>query len=221
MRHYADLAADREMSETEVLARLRSGETTAYGGFLRRHQQRLHGIVHTILRDRNEAEEAIQQAHMQALAHIDQFTGKSTLLAWLTSIMVNVALTSCRRRGRSQLNLAVSTSDAYEEGVVLRSRSRSPEEEAMNRELGRAIEAALRTLPERYVTIFRMKEIEGLSLCEASQRLGVSEDRLKGRLFRARLLLRGRLSRSLYGSGRADRHHRRGAISDCPLPCPG
>ena len=111
---------------------------------------------------------------------------------WLTRIAVHEALARLRRRGRFEEVDAMA--EAHEKTMEsLTSRDRSPEDEALGREMRVILESAFDALPEIYRSVFLLREVEAVSTTDAAECLGISEDTVKTRLHRARAMLRAEL----------------------------
>ena len=87
-------------SDEELVRRVAAGETALFEVLMRRYNQRLFRVARAILRDEAEAEDVMQQAYVNAYAHIGQFAERARFSTWLTRIAVNEALARLRRRGR-------------------------------------------------------------------------------------------------------------------------
>jgi len=188
------------ISDTELLNRARDGETACWGTLVTRHHHRLYRMAHRIVRNEADAEDTIQNAYLHSFRRLDQFEGRSAVITWLTSIAVNEAFTCVRRR------VPLDSLDAP--GPVTGDRNlveflaapvRDPEQQAISRELETGIRTAVAALPEEYGAVFRLREIEGLTAEEAAERLGITKNCLKTRLFRARRLLRTHLRKGRDG----------------------
>jgi RNA polymerase sigma-70 factor (ECF subfamily) len=175
------------LSDEDVVRRIRRGETPLFEILMRRYNQRLFRVARAIVRDDAEAEDVLQQAYVNAYAHLDQFAGTARFATWLTRITTYEAFARLRRRGRQQETHMGEGEDAMDGFPTLQP---SPEREAFAGELRRALEASLDALPEAYRTIFVLRDVEGLSTAEAAECLEVSEEVVKTRLHRARALLR-------------------------------
>jgi RNA polymerase sigma-70 factor, ECF subfamily len=167
-------------TDEQVIERVREGETALFEVIMRRHNQRLFRTARAILRNDSEAEDAVQQAYLSAYSHLDQFAGDARFSTWLTRIAVNEAL----RRGRKRDRLAEV--DLGEEGVVMS----TPEDQTARHELTGLLEAAIDHLPETYRVVIMLREVQELSTAETAECLSLSEEAVKVRLHRAKLLLR-------------------------------
>lgn len=177
-------------SDEEVVERVLAGETELFELLMRRHNQRVYRAVRSVLRVDAEAEDVMQQAWLQAFAHLGTFTRKSQVSTWLVRIAMNEALMRTRKRARLTL---VPNVPEWMESDMAANTNASPEDQAQTRELSGLLEAAVDRLPETYRTVFVLREVEGLSTADAAQALDVTEDVVKTRLHRARNLLKDAL----------------------------
>ncbi len=175
------------LPDEEVVRRVLGGEPALFEVLMRRHNQRVFRAVRSVLRDERECEDAMQQAWLDAYAHLGQFQGTAAFSTWLTRIALNEAL------GRVRRSRPGPTSAPTEEGELMGTAARDPERRASDRELGRMLEEAVDELPEGYRRVFVLREVDGMSTADAAAVLGVSEAVVKVRLHRARLALRDRL----------------------------
>jgi RNA polymerase sigma-70 factor (ECF subfamily) len=177
------------ISDEEVVQRVRAGETSLFEVVMRRYNQRLYRVARVILRDDAEAEDVMQQAYVNAYLHLDQFAHRAAFSTWLTKIAVHEALARARRRDRFDPTEAIYGWDG-ETMDALKSPEPDPERQAFAGELRALIESAIEALPEHYRAVFVMREVEGMSTAESAECLDITEETIKTRLHRARLLLR-------------------------------
>src|SRR5947207_15879135 len=90
-----------QLTDEEVVDRVRAGQTALYEIIMRRYNQRLYRVARAILRDDGEAEDVMQDAYVRAYQNLHQFAGKAPFSTWLTRIAVNEALARLRSRKRS------------------------------------------------------------------------------------------------------------------------
>ena len=175
-------------TDEHVVERVLAGETALYEIVMRRYNQRLYRVVISILRDRDEAEDVLQDAYVRAYQHLSQFEGRASFSTWLTRIAVHEALARLRSRSR-MLQLGTETD---EEDIPVDSMpvSVDPEETASRAELARLLEHSLMNLPEQYRTVLMLRDVEELSTSETAEALGLTEENVKVRLHRGRSLLR-------------------------------
>jgi|SRR5581483_9185559 len=182
------------MSDDQVIERVLRGETGLYAVLILRYHQRLRSTIYPILHNDAEVEDAIQEGHARALAHLPQFAGRSSFLTWMTRITVHEALGILRRR-RRVLPFEELADARTGRLMVLAARGRNPEQQAIDAETRVMLAQALDVLPEPYRTVFMLREIEEISTADAAGILGISEECVRIRLHRARMLLRRRLAK--------------------------
>jgi RNA polymerase sigma-70 factor (ECF subfamily) len=186
-----EIARSASLDDAEVVRRVRAGERELFEVLVRRHDQRVYRTVRSILRNEGEAEDAMQQAWLQAYVHLGEFAGNSAFSTWLVRIAANEALQRLRRRSP----MTAVPEDPEEETVD--TRADDPEERAASREAVRLVERAVDKLPAHYRSVFMLRDIEGLSTADTATALGIGEEAAKVRLHRARALLRETLSEAV------------------------
>jgi RNA polymerase sigma-70 factor, ECF subfamily len=200
-----------DVSEDALVARARSKDAAAFELLMRRHNQRVYRVVRSVLHDPSEIEDVMQQAYLQAFAHLDQFGGSARWSTWVCRIAFNEALARLRQRGRL---VSIDTVSEQDMSHRITAPTSDPEQDIVGRELCRVLERAIERLPETYRTVLIMREVEGLSTVETAHILSVEPDVIKTRLHRARTALRdavekraGEAIRSVYafGNERCDR----------------
>jgi RNA polymerase sigma-70 factor (ECF subfamily) len=176
------------LSDDEVVGQVLRGQSAQFEILMRRHNQRLYRAARAIVRDDREAEDVVQQAWVNAFAHLRQFDGRAQFSTWVTRIAVNEALARARRNGRFT---ALQPEDAGPvEQIMARQSPPDPERQAFGRELAGLLETAIDGLPDGCREVFVLRQVEGLSTSETAECLGVSDDVVKTRLSRARAALR-------------------------------
>ncbi len=191
------------LTDGELAARIIARDAGAVRFLLTRNNQRLFRTAWSILGDRAEAEEAVQDAYLKAIAALPGFRAEAKLSTWLTRIVVNEALERRRRAMRRHNELerqGVSFIESYREALMRGSQSpQSPEQAVMRAELGKLLEGAIGRLPAVFRPAFVLREIEGLSVAETAEALGLAEATVRTRIHRARLRLQADLALELAG----------------------
>jgi len=178
-------------SDCDIAAAIGHRDAGAVRFVTTRNNQRLFRAAWSILRNKAEAEDAVQDAYIRAFAAIDSFQGNASLSTWLTRIVINEALGRKRTATRRAAFLeghAVAVLDTYREKQM--NPSASPEGDIMRKQLAKTLEAAVSKLPDVFRTVFVLREIEGMSVAETAAALELNEDTVKTRLHRARIRLR-------------------------------
>jgi len=191
------------LSDLELASRIAATDVAAVRLVTGRNNQRLYRTAWSILKDRSEAEEAVQDGYMKAFYAIKTFSGSSSLSTWLTRIVVNEALDRRRRaqkRSRMLNQESVLVLEEYREKLMAGSHSHSPEKILMRRQIAKLLEAAIARLPDTFRPVFVLREIEGLSVEDTAEALQIPEETVKTRLFRARRRLQKELDPELCGA---------------------
>jgi len=191
------LLGTASLTDAEVVARVRAGETALFEILMRRHNQRVYRVARAVLKDETEAEDVMQQAYINAFTHLDQFAERAQFSTWLTRITVHEALA---RRRRRKAQAASSAADRDQDGEVMESLiavEPDPERQAYAAELGHVLESAIDGLPDTYRIVFMLREVEGLSTSETAAGLALREEAVKTRLHRARAMLRRAITQRL------------------------
>ncbi len=179
--------AGADLSDEQIVDRVRSGDTAAFEILMRRHNQLLYRTVRSVLRDEAETEDTLQETYVRAFMHLDQFLGRARFSTWLTRIAVNEAFH--RRKRRSRFTGIDEVADTLE------SPSPGPEHGAADAELRQFLEASIDRLPDDFRTVFVLRDVEGLSTGETAESLDIPEETVKTRLHRARRQLQHQLDR--------------------------
>jgi RNA polymerase sigma-70 factor (ECF subfamily) len=191
--------ADLEtLSDFELARRIAAGDRGAVRLVTTRNNQRLFRAAWSILKHRDEAEDAVQSAYLSAFAAIGDFAGRSSLSTWLTRIVINEALgrarAAKRRRERLDSESVVDLED-YREKLMRGSASEMAPDAALAREQLRALlERAIGDLPDVFRHVFVLREVEGLSVEETAEALAIVPATVKTRHLRARRRLQEALA---------------------------
>ncbi|MFT3726215.1 MAG: RNA polymerase sigma factor [Terricaulis sp.] len=187
-----DAARDYQtLSELELATRAHARDSQAIRLLTTRNNQRLYRAAWSVLRNRPDAEEAVQDAYVKAFTG-PPFEGRSSLSTWLTRIVINEALSRKRAREARKRSLAdadVSQLDEYREKLMGVS-TRSPEFHMLRAELAKAIETAIARLPEEFRTVLVLRDLEEMSVEETAAALDILAATVKTRHLRARRRLR-------------------------------
>jgi RNA polymerase sigma-70 factor, ECF subfamily len=181
------------LPDEEVIARVLLGETSLYGGLVQRHNTRLYKILWRILYSHEAVEDVMQEAHSRAFTRLHQFEGRSRFITWLTKIMINEAYAHLRRRRLFQ-PLDGDSANGTKRPVQFACGARNPEQKVIQEELRQILEAAVDSLPEPYRVVFAVREIGEASTAEAAAHLGITEQCVKSRMLRARLMLQKKIA---------------------------
>lgn len=187
------------LSDAELVAQTLAGDRRCFAVLMRRYNQRVFRIARGILRGDAEAEDASQEAFIQAYQRLDQLTVPAAFRGWVSRIAANTALLYLRRsrilRGIIEREEDVWMSDDAS--------GTPPDQAAYEHELRARIESALDQLPPLYRSVLVLRDLEELSTDEAASVLDVPAGTVRVRLHRARGLMRDLLGQEidLHGAG--------------------
>ncbi len=162
------------------------------------YNRRLYRIARSILRNDSEAEDAVQEAYVRAFTHLNSFVAMTVSRTWLVRITMNEALGWLRSR-RPMVDLAACETQGRDAEIIQfpHTARSDPERTMAQRELLQLVEQATDNLPEVYRTVFITRVIEGMSVEETAELLGIRQETVKTRLHRARRLVREQLDKQI------------------------
>jgi RNA polymerase sigma-70 factor (ECF subfamily) len=179
-------------------AQVQPASKSDFERLMRQYNQRLFRVARSILRDDADAEDALQDAYVQAYRKLAEFRGDAALSTWLTRIVINQALMRVRKRTRDRVVVPVQQDgEGTPELDVADEHAESPSDAAVRAEVRKLLEQRIDELPEAFRTVFVMREVEEMTARETSDALGIPEATVRTRLFRARALLRAALDRDM------------------------
>jgi len=189
------------VGDGELVALVARRDQAAFEMLMRRHNGRLFRVARAILKDDTEAEDALQDAYLDAYWHIGEFRGEARLTTWLTRIVINHALMRLRKHKRDRIVVSFEGDRAVEsdraEADVTDEKSESPPSATLRAEIRRALERRIDELPTAFRTVFVMREVEDMTVEETAECLSIPAATVRTRLFRARALLREALARDM------------------------
>lgn len=175
---------------------LRAGDKTVFAQMVDIYADRLYNLVFKLLGNPQEAEDALQETFVSVFRHIHRFEGRSQLGTWLYRIAYNTAMMHLRKKHPVTVSIdePITMDDGETAPRQLHDWSDMPEDKLMTGENLAYMEKVIQQLPEPLLSVFILRDIEGLSTAETGDVLNLSESAVKSRLHRARLFLRERLS---------------------------
>lgn len=187
--------------ESILLAQARSGDEAAFEAMVRRFGGRMLAAAQRLLRNEEDAEDALQEAFLSAFRSIHRFEGQSQLGTWLHRIAINAALMKLRsrkrRRDRSIEDLLPSFDEDGHRRDVRPPWHAGSETMLERQELQAMVRRKIDLLPPDYRTVLVLRDMEELSTGETAEVLGIQPGAVKTRLHRARMALRGLLETEL------------------------
>lgn len=192
--------------------RARAGDFAAFEELVGRLQPRVYGLALRILGETHDAEDVTQQTFLSLVEHLGEFRGESAVAGWVLRIAANHALKLLRkRRGLPTVSLP-ETDEGYADlphPQYIAPWRDDPAALAGRHETRELIDRALAELDDKHRAVFVLRDVEGFSVKETADLLGISEANVKVRLLRARLALRERLTRTLGDDSASVRPHAR------------
>jgi len=181
--------AVEELDDVELARLCAARNEPALRHVITANNQRLFRAAWSIHKNRWDAEEAVQAAYLKAFDRIGDFAGRSALSTWLTRIVINEALGRLRssKRRHAQLEAeGVSVLETYREALMRGSEPVPPDAAMARAQLRQLLERAVAALPDGFRTVFVLRDVEGLSVDETAEVLGIPPATVKTRLYRAR-----------------------------------
>lgn len=190
-------ATSPSFEDSSLVSAVRAGDMGAMETLMRRYNRTLFRTARAILGDDAEAEDAVQEAYIQAYRALDSFRGESKLSTWLVRIAANQALMRRRRNGRSAQVVPIDSTCIEGEMAAMETDDAGPERQAFGGEVRKLLEARIDALPEGYRSVFMLRAVEELSVEETAAALDMPEATVRIRYFRARGLLRESLAKEV------------------------
>ena len=207
-------ASCRDVSDGELVQRSQGGELAAFEELAFRDEEKVYSLAMRMLRHEQDAEDVTQQSFLNAMENLQNFRGDSSFSTWICRIAIHGALKLIRKRkNRSMVSLDETAGEEGDHGAIphpeyIADWRESPEVLVHRNEIQRLLEDALSSLDEKHRMVFLLRDVEGFSVKETAESLGLTETNVKVRLLRARLQLREVLTRTLGDPDtRVVRHH--------------
>jgi RNA polymerase sigma-70 factor (ECF subfamily) len=182
--------------DLDLVHATREGDMSAFEQLVLRYDRKLFRIAQNITHNREDSEDAVQESFLKAFQCLDGFREQAQFSTWIYRIVVNVCLMKLRTRNRSK-EVALEDDSQNGEGVVpldVADWAPNPEELFQTSELRNILTKGLHRLSPVFRAVFVLRDIEGLSIADTAEVVGVSSSAVKARLFRARARLRQFLS---------------------------
>ena len=195
-----------EKPESEIIERCKNGDRKAFAVLVEKYQRRAYGIAYGMLRSREDALDAAQNAFVKVFRSIGSFKGDSSFYTWFYRIVVNVCIDHCRKKSRMR---SVEYDDTFKRkdestgvmSLVGNTRSMHPGDSLDRVELNKVLNEALGKLSEDHRTIIVLREVEGMSYEAIAESVGCHLGTVMSRLHHARKNLQKALRSYLDASG--------------------
>ncbi len=181
--------------ESALVAAAKAGDITAFETLVGRYERKIFRLTQNITQNREDAEDAMQEAFLKAFEHLQDFEGNSRFYTWLVRIAVNQALMKLRKRRPNVVSLDEDVDTG--ENMVPRDVEDwgpSPADRYAQTELSGILSKVIGDLDPSFRVVFQLRDIEELSTEETAEALGLTAPAVKSRLLRARLKLRQALN---------------------------
>jgi len=174
-----------------LVAAAQTGQEWAFVELCTRYSKRVFNTIYGVTKNREDAEDALQDSMMRAFLHLKQFDGRSSFATWFTRIGINSALMILRKR-RIRLETSI---DATAEGEIwqtwqIADDSADPEERYAGYERSMHLKRAICRLPTALRSVVESGQMEGHSMKQIANNMGISIPATKSRLARAKAALR-------------------------------
>jgi RNA polymerase sigma-70 factor (ECF subfamily) len=175
--------------DKEIVQKVLDGDVKAYGLLVNRHKAKAMTLAFRILKNREDAEEALQDAFVRVYRSLSSFEWKSSFSTWFYRIVYNTCATAAGKRNRIH-SLSIDIMD--EEGIrtEIESDEMQPDLQLESVEFAKIVNEEVEKLPLAYGSTFTLFAIQDMSYEEIVQVTGLPLGTVKARLFRARALLR-------------------------------
>ena len=187
-----------DLPDDSLVERAREHDLAAFEALMRRHNRRLFRVARGVLRDSDDAQDAVQEAYLRAFTRLDTYEPSGKFGAWLTRVALNEALMMRRRSPADTVSLDQAGEAAVEIEEAVASEAPSADQFVEAAHARALLEHAIDALPENFRMVYLLRAVEGLDVRETSESLGINPNTVRTRLFRAQRILRGDLSRRLH-----------------------
>ncbi len=190
------ISTSNNITEEQLIEEAINGSKLALAELVKKYEQTVYNFAFKICRNKERAENTMQETFLSMIKSLKQFSGKSKLSTWLYTIVSN----HCLMMARSQKKYDYTTLE-NDEGLIddknVVDWKFSPDKLTENSELKIVLDDAIEKLPHEYRIVFLLRDVEGLSTKETSEIVNLSVPAIKSRLHRARAFLRNELNNTL------------------------
>ena len=181
----------RAWSEEQLIAAAKTGRRAPFGELCERHVKKVFRVIHRIMRNREDAEDALQDCLLNAFAHVKDFDERSRFATWLTRIAINAALAKLRKNHWKR-EIPMNEPDPpceLKRHSEIQDDAPDPEETYRLRERREILNTAIWGLRPRARRVVELHQLQEHSLRETAHILGISTAAVKARMFHARVAL--------------------------------
>ena len=198
MANSAAIATQVKRDDVALVHAAKGGDVEAFGELVSRYDRQLFRVAQNITHNREDAQDAVQEAFLKAFENLAAFEEKAKFSTWLVRIVINQSLMKLRKQRSANVVSVDEDFDNPEHDAMpleIADWSANPEKDYKATELREILTKALEGLSRSLRIVFVLRDMEGLSVEETAKTLELSVAAVKTRLLRARLELRARLTR--------------------------
>jgi len=186
----------RDFSDDQLLTLAQDGEQDAFAELMSRNLSSSFKLALSILKDRQEAEDEVQNSYWNAWRYIGRFQRDSKFSTWISRIVINQSLMRLRKaRKASFLHLDEGAADGQVGALELPDRAPTPEKELAGKEMSAILHREISRMPPIFRSVLVLRDLEELPMDDVAVRLGITLVAAKSRLMRARAELKQRLEK--------------------------
>jgi RNA polymerase sigma-70 factor (ECF subfamily) len=192
-----------DLSDDQLLTLAQDGVEGAFAELMSRNSSSSFKLALSILKDRQDAEDEVQNSYWNAWRYLGRFQRDSKFSTWISRIVINQCLMRLRKARKASFLYLDEGSAGGEVGVMeLPDRGQSPEAELGGKEMSAILHREIRRMPPIFRSVLVLRDLDELPMDDVAVRLGITLVAAKSRLMRARAELRQRLEKQLRPSGR-------------------
>jgi RNA polymerase sigma factor, sigma-70 family len=184
------------MNEEEIIEKAKTGDKTALTQLVKQYERTVYNFAFKICRDKDKAENTMQDTFLSMIKSLHQFDGKAKLSTWLYRIVSNHCLMEMRKRKLEFFDLDSSNEDDLINEKYFADFEKIPDKSIENDELKKALDDAIQKLAPEYRLVFLLRDVEELSTEETAKIIDLTVPAVKSRLHRARAFLRNEITRT-------------------------
>ncbi|MCD8492842.1 MAG: sigma-70 family RNA polymerase sigma factor [Geovibrio sp.] len=178
------------MGDALVVEKVIDGDAASYELLIRKYQSKLFSTVLHMVKNRELAEDIVQESFLRAFRKLDTLNNRSQFYPWIKRIALNMALNHFEKEKRV---LDVETEDDESSFFENISSGESPEELTLKEEMKRYVRMFVDSLPDRLRVVIILREVEDMSYEEIAEMLNIPLGTVRSRLFNARNIIKERL----------------------------
>lgn len=182
------------MEENELIEKAKSGDRKALSELVKKYEQTVYNFAFKFCRNKEKAENTMQETFVSMVKSLNQFGGKSKLSTWLYTVVSNHCLMQARSE-KKHIHSSIDDEETYIDEKEISDWDVTPDRVTENSELKEVLDEAILKLQDDYRIVFLLRDVEGFSTEETGNMMGLSIPAVKSRLHRARAFLRNEINK--------------------------